>query len=107
LLGSADLSLAQINQPQLHVSIRGSGSIAATGIADALGLEISGSGKAELKSLTAQSAQVEIRGSGDAQITAEGDADVSISGSGNVELFGHPKLRRSEVRGSGTIVQVP
>jgi Putative auto-transporter adhesin, head GIN domain len=107
VLGSADLSLAQINQPQLRVSIRGSGSIAAAGIADTVGLEISGSGKAELKSLTAKSARVEIRGSGDAQITAEEDADVLISGSGDVELFGHPKLRRSEVRGSGSIVQVP
>lgn len=68
-------------------------------------LEISGSGSGRLKNLIAQSAQIKIRGSGDAQITAQADADVSISGSGDVELYGHPTMRRSEVSGSGT--QVP
>ncbi|WP_267548911.1 GIN domain-containing protein [Rhizobium rhizogenes] len=107
LLGSGDLTLSQINQPQLRVSIKGSGSVAASGVADTVGLDISGSGAARLQELTAKSVQVDIRGSGDAQMTAQADADVSISGSGNVELFGHPVLRRSQIRGSGRIVQTP
>ena len=107
LLGSGDLTLSQINQPQLRLIIRGSGSVAATGTADTVGLNISGSGAARLKDLTAKSAQIDIRGSGDAQVTAQADADVSISGSGNVELFGRPILRRSEIRGSGRIKQMP
>lgn len=107
VLGSGDLALSQINQPELRLSIRGSGSVAATGIAQTVGLEISGSGSGRLKNLIAQSAQIEIRGSGDAQISAQADADVSISGSGDVELYGHPTMRRSQVRGSGSIVQVP
>ena len=107
LLGSGDLTLSQINQPQLRLIIRGSGSVAATGTVDTVGLNISGSGAARLKDLTAKSAQIDIRGSGDAQVTAQADADVSISGSGNVELFGRPILRRSEIRGSGRIEQMP
>lgn len=107
LLGSADLTLSQINQPQLRLSIRGSGSVAATGAVDAVDVDISGSGAARLKELTAKTAQIKIRGSGDAQMTAQTDADVSISGSGNVEISGHPVLRRSEIRGSGRIIQVP
>jgi len=107
LLGSGDLTLSQINQPQLRLSIRGSGSVAATGAADTVGLNISGSGAARLKDLAAKSVQIDIRGSGDAQLSAQADADISISGSGNVELFGRPILRRSEIRGSGRIVQVP
>ncbi|MEZ2133041.1 MULTISPECIES: GIN domain-containing protein [unclassified Sinorhizobium] len=107
LLGSGDLTLWQINQPQLRLSIRGSGSVAASGGADTIDVDISGSGAAWLKDLTAKSAQIKIHGSGDAQITAQTDADVSISGSGNVELYGHPILRRSEIRGSGRIVQAP
>lgn len=107
VLGSGDVTLSQINQPELRLSIRGSGSVAATGTAQTVGLEISGSGSGRLKNLIAQSAQIEIRGSGDAQITAQADADVSISGSGDVELYGHPTMRRSEVRGSGRITQVP
>jgi len=99
--------LSQINQPQLRVSIKGSGSVAATGAVDMVGLDISGSGAARLRDLTAKSVQIDIRGSGDAQMTAQADADVSISGSGNVELFGRPVIRRSEIRGSGRIVQAP
>jgi carbon monoxide dehydrogenase subunit G len=107
LLGSGDLALSEINQPELRLSIRGSGSVAATGTAQTVDLEISGSGSGRLKNLAAQSAEIKIRGSGDAQITAQADADVSISGSGDVELYGHPTMRRSEVRGSGSITQVP
>jgi hypothetical protein len=107
VLGSGDLTLSQINQPELRLSIRGSGSIAATGTAQTVGLDISGSGEGRLRNLIAQSARIEIRGSGDAQITAQADADVSISGSGDVELYGHPTMRRSQVSGSGSITQVP
>ncbi|PYE86322.1 GIN domain-containing protein [Phyllobacterium leguminum] len=107
LLGSGDLTLSQIVQPQLRLSIRGSGSVTAAGTADRVDVDIAGAGAARLKQLTAKSAQIVIRGSGGAQITAQTDADVSISGSGNVELFGRPILRRSEIRGSGRIVQEP
>ena len=79
----------------------------ANGTTQAVDLEISGSGSGRLKDLIAQSAQVEIRGSGDAEVTAQADADVSISGSGDVDLYGHPTMRRSQVRGSGSITQVP
>jgi hypothetical protein len=107
LLGRGDLTLSQIDQPQLRLDIRGSGSVAATGTVDSVDLDIAGSGEARLKQLTAKSARIDIRGSGDAEVTAQTDADVSISGSGNVELSGHPVLRRSEIRGSGRITQVP
>ncbi|KAA6488036.1 DUF2807 domain-containing protein [Agrobacterium rhizogenes] len=107
LLGSGNLTLSQINQPLLRLSIRGSGSVAATGAADTVDLDISGSGAARLKNLTAKSTEIKVRGSGDVQLAAQADADVSISGSGNVELFGRPILRRSEIRGSGRIRQVP
>ncbi|MFB9949379.1 GIN domain-containing protein [Rhizobium puerariae] len=107
LRGSGDLTLSQINQSKLELSIKGSGDASATGAVDAVALDISGSGEAMFKELTARSVQVEIRGSGDAQLTAQVDADVSISGSGDVELFGHPIMRHSQIRGSGNIQQMP
>ncbi|MER9183972.1 DUF2807 domain-containing protein, partial [Mesorhizobium sp. M0767] len=64
-------------------------------------------GTGRLRNLVAQSARIEIRGSGDAEITAQADADVTISGSGDLDVYGHPTMRRSEVRGSGSITQVP
>ena len=103
--GSGDLVMDEINQPALRLDIRGSGSVSATGTAQTIDLRISGSGSGRLKNLTAQSAKVSIRGSGDAEITAQADADVSISGSGDVDIYGHPTMRRSEVRGSGSISQ--
>lgn len=107
LLGSANLTLAHIDQPQLQVSIKGSGNVSAAGTTDAVDIGIFGSGKARFEGLIVKSATVQIRGSGDASVNATSDADVSISGSGNVEVSGHPAMRRAEIRGSGRIVQVP
>ncbi|TPJ34991.1 DUF2807 domain-containing protein [Mesorhizobium sp. B2-8-3] len=105
ILGSGDLALDKINQPALLLDIRGSGSVTAAGTAQTIDLRVSGSGSGHLKDLTAQSAKIDIRGSGDAEITAQADADVLISGSGDVDIYGHPTMRRSEVRGSGSISQ--
>ena len=107
VVGSGDLALEEINQPKLRLNISGSGSVTASGTAQTVDLAISGSGDGRLKNLIAQSAQVEIRGSGDAEVTAQADADVSISGSGDVDLYGHPTMKRSQVRGSGSITNVP
>ena len=103
--GSGDLALDQINQPALRLDIRGSGSVSAAGTAQTIDLRVSGSGSGHLKDLITQSAKVDIRGSGNAEITAQTDADVMISGSGDVDLYGHPTMKRSEVRGSGSISQ--
>lgn len=107
LLGDVDLTLSQINQPELQVSIKGSGKSFATGTTDTVDLSISGSGEARFEGLAAKSVLVQIRGSGDAKLNAQTDADVSISGNGNIELSGHPTMRRAEIRGNGRIVQLP
>jgi carbon monoxide dehydrogenase subunit G len=105
--GSGDLTLSQINQPKLELSIKGSGDASATGSVEAVDLIISGSGEADLEDLTAKSATVEIRGSGDAKVTAQVDADVAVYGSGDIAVFGRPTMRRSEIKGSGSIDQMP
>jgi carbon monoxide dehydrogenase subunit G len=107
LNGNVELALSNIDQPQLRLGIRGSGSVSATGTAQSVNLDISGTGDATLKGLVTQSAKIDIRGSGNAQITAQISADVSISGSGNIELFGNGVLRRSEIRGNGHVTQLP
>lgn len=105
LLGSGDLTMAEIDQPRLRLSIRGSGSVAADGAANEVEVDIAGSGEARLKSLVAQTARITIRGSGDAEVYAQKEVDVSISGSGDVELSGNPVLRSSNIKGSGRIRQ--
>lgn len=105
--GSGDTELRDLTAKSVQVEIRGSGSVSANGAADAVDVNISGSGDAALRKLTAKSVRVNIQGSGDASLTAQVDADVFVSGSGDVELSGGPVMRRSEVRGSGSIRQVP
>lgn len=105
LMGSGEMSLSEIDQPKLDVTINGSGSVNATGKVEKLALTIAGSGSAQTNGLEAKSAAVKINGSGDAEIKASVDAEVSLNGSGNVRLSGHPTLRKSEINGSGRIKQ--
>ena len=107
LQSSANLTLTDISQRQLRLTITGSGNVTAAGAVETVGLKSTGSGKAELKSLVAKSAEIETTGSGGARLTAEMNANVLITGSGSVELFGHPTLSRSKVTGSGRIVEAP
>ena len=53
--------------------------------------------------LETQSAIVEIRGSGDAEIHAVNSLDVKISGSGNVTYRGNPGLN-VKISGSGKVI---
>ncbi|UHS61844.1 DUF2807 domain-containing protein [Agrobacterium vaccinii] len=107
LNGNVELGLMNVDQPKIRFDLRGSGSIIAAGTTENVDLTISGSGKAMLKNLTTQSAKIDIRGNGDAEITAKTSADVSISGNGNIDLFGNAVLRRSEIRGNGHVTQLP
>lgn len=105
--GSGETKWSDLAAETMQVTIRGSGNVSASGTADKVDLDISGSGDAELHDLIANSVTINIRGSGDARLTAQVDADVFISGSGDVELSGDPNMRRSVIRGSGSIQQVP
>ncbi|WP_158813335.1 GIN domain-containing protein [Methylocapsa sp. S129] len=107
LQSSANLTLTDISQRQLRLTITGSGNVMAAGAVETVGLKSTGSGNAELKSLVAKSAEIATTGSGGARLTAETNANVSITGSGNVELFGNPTLSRSKVTGSGRIIEIP
>lgn len=105
--GSGETALRDLTAKTVEVEIRGSGNVSANGTADAVDVKISGSGDAELRDLIARSVTVSIRGSGDATLTAKVEADVFVSGSGDVEVSGGPVMRRSEVKGSGSIRRVP
>jgi hypothetical protein len=50
---------------------------------------------------------VRIAGSGDADIAPIEAADVDIAGSGEVRLHSQPKHLRSQVHGSGRIIETP
>lgn len=107
LNGSGSMVLEGVDQEDLAVSIRGSGSIRGRGTVQRLEVRILGSGDADLADLASGDLDASILGSGDAEVSATGDAEVSIIGSGDVRLRAKPRNLSTRVIGSGRVVQPP
>ncbi len=105
--GSARVAMEKLAQPDLRVSISGSGSITGQGAVDNLALTISGAGKARLGEVAAKRLTVEVSGSGNVEASPKEDADIRISGSGKVHLLTRPDRLNSKISGSGRITQPP
>ncbi|HYC69500.1 GIN domain-containing protein [Brevundimonas sp.] len=105
LSGSGDLSIRDYDQPSMAVSIRGSGDVDAAGRTETLELDIRGSGEADLSALEARDADVEISGSGEAAVGPTGAARITITGSGDVELTRRPASVTQNISGSGDVNQ--
>jgi hypothetical protein len=122
--GSGKLDLEQLNQISLEmtvagsgdikasgkvddvkINIAGSGSIEASGEAQTVRLKIAGSGDARLGQLTSKSADIDIAGSGNAEVAPQDSAKIKIAGSGDVRLLSDPKNVDSRIFGSGRIVR--
>lgn len=86
-LGSGDMHLAGLSQPDARISVKGSGGIQADGKVDHLTVLVAGSGDVTATG-TAGKLDVELMGSGDVRLggLVTKDADVKILGSGNVEI---------------------
>lgn len=103
--GSGDLSIADYDQPSLAIEVSGSAEVRASGRTEALDLDISGSGEANLEDLATGTASVDISGSGDARIAPTGETSVRISGSGDVALTDRPSKLTTDISGSGDVYQ--
>lgn len=103
LNGSGDLDVQSYDQPDLSLTLNGSGEAYASGKTKAVDLKIAGSGEAELTSLTITDAKVAIAGSGEAKLGPTGEADVNIAGSGDVTLTERPARLSKSIAGSGDI----
>lgn len=101
--GSQSLSLRAIDVPTLRIAISGSGDVEATGRAQAVDLDVSGSGEADLTSLTVVDADVDVSGSGEVDVGPSGRATIDISGSGDVDLTRRPASVQSTISGSGDV----
>jgi hypothetical protein len=105
LNGDDALTIAGYNQDELDMDISGAGRIKGAGRTRAMKLDISGDGQADLAQLTATTADVDISGSGRSTIAPTQTANLDISGSGEVDLTSHPANIRTDVSGSGRVVQ--
>lgn len=97
--GSGDIT-ALVHSPEVKVNVTGSGNIKVGGETRDLDLNVAGSGNFEGKELMAESASVNVAGSGDAELHASVKLDVKVVGSGNVEYHGNPEVV-SKIMGSG------
>jgi hypothetical protein len=107
LNGSGQLDLSAVSQDVLHIKMRGSGTITASGEVQEASLDVAGSSNADLSKLATRQASARIRGSAEVDLAPRDDVDISISGSAVVRLHGAGARIRSHVRGSGQIKQVP
>jgi len=103
--GDGDLSVHDYDQPALDIALNGSRAVEVDGRAGTLKLDQAGSGAVDLTSLKAQDADVNISGSGNAEVHASGKAQVGISGSGTVALVSKPASLTTSISGSGTVNQ--
>ncbi len=99
--GSGDIQLS-IEGNIITSRNTGSGKLELEGVASTLDVEINGSGDVEAFDLLVRDGQVEIDGSGDAQVNVTDFLEIMIEGSGDVYYKGEPDLKVT-TRGSGKV----
>lgn len=100
--GSGDIDLS-LEADDIDSRISGSGDLILEGLADELDLTISGSGDLRAFGLTLRTADINITGSGDAEVFVNELLIVRISGSGDVFFKGDPTIDTT-ITGSGRVV---
>jgi hypothetical protein len=103
--GSGDLK-ALVDAEKCEGTINGSGDVVISGKAGSYDLDIHGSGDVKALDFVCKSVEVEIAGSGDAQVHATESLNVRIAGSGDVQYKGDPKNLVQKVAGSGELRKI-
>lgn len=103
IAGAGELSMKDVDQPALELTIAGAGKIDADGESERLKVTIAGAGQTNLGKLETKRLKLTITGAGEAEASAEDDADVTVIGSGNVALLKRPKHHDFDVIGAGDI----
>lgn len=99
--GSGDIEIS-LEGDIINMRNTGSGKIEIEGVASTLDGDIKGSGDIEAFDLLVKDAQVEVDGSGDAQVHVTDFLEIMIEGSGDVYYKGEPDLKIT-TRGSGKV----
>ena len=102
IAGAGSMDLSKLDTGKLDVSVAGSGDVKLTGSARQLDANIAGSGDIDAPAFVVDDADIDIAGSGAAQLGVRKTLDVSVAGSGAVRYFGDPEVKRT-VLGAGTI----
>jgi len=101
LSGASDAKL-ELNAPEVRAEVSGAGSVELKGETKNLVLDGTGSSDFKCYDLLAETVNVHISGSGDAQVSASVKLDVRVSGAGSVRYKGNPQVDQ-KVTGSGSV----
>jgi hypothetical protein len=104
IAGVADMTLDNIDQPDLAISVAGAGKVAASGKVQSLELHVAGSGDAKLAGLAVDRLALHVAGSGDIDASPKDDLEAHIVGSGRVTLHSEPHSIETHIIGSGRII---
>lgn len=102
--GSGDI-LLEADAPKIRTKISGSGSSTLKGTTRDFSAHISGSGDVRCFELLSENTEIDIAGSGDAEVYASRTLDVDIAGAGDVRYKGNPSVKQN-IAGSGNIKKV-
>jgi hypothetical protein len=102
--GSGDAELT-LDVDSLEVEVSGSADFNLSGRADTQRLKVSGSADYAAEGLISRDADIQISGSGDAEVFVLDTLRVRISGSGDVGYIGSPRIDQ-QVSGSGDVTQI-
>jgi hypothetical protein len=101
LSGSGDIKV-DVNAPEVRAELRGSGNINVGGETRSFTGEIRGSGDIHAANLKAENVDVDIAGSGNADVYASVKLNVDVKGSGDVKYRGGAQVS-SDIAGSGSV----
>lgn len=100
---SGNVTLYDLDQPVLDVSVQGSGDITAFGRVELLDAEVAGSGDFDASELVSRAAKLSVAGSGDIDAFVTDNVKARVAGSGDIVVRGSPATRDHNVFGSGDI----
>jgi hypothetical protein len=104
IAGVGDMSLENIDQPDLKITVAGAGNVAASGNVKRLELQVAGASDAKLAGLAVDRVAVHIAGSSQIDVAPKDDLEANIVGSGTVMLHSEPKNIETHIIGSGRII---
>jgi len=103
--GSGNVDLV-VNAKNVKTNLSGSGDIKIRGSAESHVFDLSGSGKLDAFDLATKKTDLNISGSGRAEVTAKEELNVDVSGSGDIYYKGGSAEVNQSISGSGSVILV-
>lgn len=102
--GDDRLEIRGYKQDQLQIIASGSSEVVVSGQAREVDVELSGSGEADLTDLVADNAEADISGSAEVVMAPREAASLEVSGSATARLLTRPKRLDTDVFGAGSVI---